>query len=151
MFKTILVPVDGSQTASEALSLAISLARDQKAKLICCYALEEVALISAATQPTIDPTFAIDQADKHGASVVAEAVEQAKAAGVEVDGQVVEDDPIPMILKLAKEKQADLIVLGTHGRRGFERALMGSTTEGVLRQADIPVLAIRHKNAKMRM
>ncbi len=150
MFKTMLVPVDGSPTSDEAVALAISLARDQQAKLIFCHALEEIALINAASTPTIDPTFAIQQERDYGAKVLQTAEARAKSAGVEASSESAAEDTIPMILRLVKEKQPDLIVIGTHGRGGFERAIMGSTTEGVLRKSSIPVLAVRHKEASDR-
>jgi len=148
MFKTILVPVDGSPTSDEAVALAVSLARDQRARLVFCHALEEIALIHAAPTRSIDPTFAIQEERDYSSNVLQAAEAKAKAAGVEATSEAAEEDPVPMILRLAAEKQADLIVIGTHGRGGFKRAIMGSTTEGLLRGSAIPVLAIRHKDAK---
>jgi nucleotide-binding universal stress UspA family protein len=148
MFKVILVPVDGSPTSDEAVALAISLARDQHAQLVFCHALEEIALIHAAATPSIDPTFAIQEARDYSSNVLQAAETRAKAAGVEASSESAEEDAIPMILRLAAEKHADLIVIGTHGRGGFKRALMGSTTEGLLRGSSVPVLAIRHKDAR---
>ena len=143
MFTKILVPVDGSQTSLHAVTLAVDLGKDQKATLIFCHAVEEMAIISAASMPPIDSTYAIEQAREYGASVLNAAAEAAKSRGVTYQKESSDDAAVATILRLAKENAADLIVMGTHGRRGLDRAIMGSTTEGVLREAPLPVLVIR--------
>lgn len=143
MFKMIVVPVDGSETSKRAVNIAVDFGFDQKATLIFCHAVEEIAIISAASVPPIDSTYAIEQARAYGASVLDAAAQLAKARGVSYQVESSDDTAVTLILRLAKEKKTDLIVMGTHGRRGLERAIMGSTTEGVLRESPVPVLVIR--------
>jgi nucleotide-binding universal stress UspA family protein len=123
-FKTILHPTDFSPSASEALQIASSLARQHGAKLI---------LLHVAQRPIIDwPAL--------------QAQLNALAAGTKIDSveaRVVEGDPAGAIVDLAREAGADVIVIGSHGRTGLGRLLMGSVAEHVVRKASCPVLTVK--------
>lgn len=94
-------------------------------------------------------TVYIPQLPAESEAIIAIAAQQAHAAGVErVSTHISEGNPVDAITTLAKESHADLIVMGTHGRGGVERLLLGSTTEGVTRRSLVPVMVVRCPIAK---
>ena len=143
MFQRLLVPIDGSAPSNAAVTLAVALASDQRAQVIFGHVRELLAEEYTAWE---------------GAAVVApvpeeqvittEILERAKSAaaqaGVEASVEVMHGEVVEAILNLAKEKGVDLIVMGSHGRSGIARALLGSKTEGLMRQSRIPVLVAPH-------
>lgn len=139
--KTILVATDFSETSEQALDYAVALATKLGAKL---YLINAISLPSfgvvpelgvAATSTMIEGIVADNQRSLD--KVVA-----AKAP-VKIHPVMRTGDPRDLIVDTASEVGADLIVMGTHGRRGVTRALLGSVAEGVLRHAPCPVLTIR--------
>ena len=148
MYKRIMVAVDGSSTSLRGLKGAVTLARDQGAELFVLNVIDEFALVQF---PGVDGggLYVGDmlrlQADA-GRTIVAAAVKSAQDAGVNVVGSAVECFSGPAWQCIADEAarwNADLLVLGTHGRRGFNRLFMGSDAERVLRMATMPVLMVR--------
>ncbi|WP_148416194.1 universal stress protein [Haloferax sp. KTX1] len=143
MYDRILVPLDGSAPGDEALDRAIDLAATAGATLYALYVVDERVL--HATQ--LDAGGLVRAYEEEGERIVSEAVEAAEAAGIEVVTAVEHGSPHRAILRYAEEIDADLIVMGTHGRRGIERYLLGSVTERVLRMADVPVLSVRSEDS----
>jgi len=146
MFKRILIPVDGSQTSTAALVAALQMAREARASVRLVHAVNEMAYLGG-----IDPygTYSADLAGmmrEGGAKVLADAMAIAQSAGVEAS-QVLLDEPGKRLGEVVAEAaglwNADLIVVGSHGRRGLGRVLLGSGAEQILRQAEVPVLVIR--------
>jgi nucleotide-binding universal stress UspA family protein len=127
--RTIIHPTDFSDRSESALSLAWSLARDHGALLILLHVIV----------PTEDSWFQQDAAE------VREKLNQMPMPGAEVrvDRRLIEGIPASEILRVAAETNADLIVLGTHGRTGVARALLGSVAEQVVRRASCPVLTLK--------
>lgn len=142
MFKRILVPVDGSHTAGKALTLALQLAREHSASVRLVHAMDELALIN---EYGYGPAL-VDSIREGAQEVLANALTIAKQAGVEADTQLV-DEPAQRlgttVAKVAASWGADLIVVGTHGRRGISRVVLGSGAEQILRNATVPVLTVR--------
>jgi nucleotide-binding universal stress UspA family protein len=148
MYKRILVPIDGSQTSELALREAVRLADDQKAELRVIYVLEDIVPMWDVELLNIDEIRQAMRAT--GQRILKKADAAARAAGVKVQIQLVEASPpstraANMIVEEAKSWPADLIVIGTHGRRGVDHLLMGSVAEGVARISPVPVLLIRSK------
>ncbi|ADE04963.1 universal stress protein [Haloferax volcanii] len=143
MYDRILVPVDGSGPADEALDRALDLAAATDATLYALYVVDERAL--HATQ--LDAGGLVRAYEAEGERIVSEAVEAAEADGTEVVTAVEHGSPHRAILRYAEEVDADLIVMGTHGRRSIERYLLGSVTERVLRLVDVPVLSVRSEDS----
>jgi nucleotide-binding universal stress UspA family protein len=142
MFKRILVPVDGSDTSNRALVTALQLARESGGRVRIVHALDELVYLSGYEYGGPILNVAREQASK----VLHDAVEIATAAGVPTDSRLVEGAGQRLGELVAQEADtwdADLVVVGTHGRRGFSRALLGSGAEQVLRLAPVPVLTIR--------
>lgn len=146
MYQRILAAVDGSRTSDHALREAVRLAKDQQAALHIVYVVDMVPLI---WDVEFLDSEAIQRAlRQEGRTVMDRARETAKSAGVEAEallaeigtpGQRVAD----RIVEAATAWPADLLVIGTHGRRGLDHLLLGSIAEGVARLAPMPVLLVR--------
>jgi nucleotide-binding universal stress UspA family protein len=145
MFKKILVPVDGSAPSDAAVTLAVRLAHDQDAKLVFLH-VSEVAKIAAMVSSTavcVDPSPALDAEQAAGEDALRRAETVARKNAVPVESLLVEGASADSIVKTSSQKGVDLIVMGSHGRGGIQRALLGSVAEGVLRQSTVPVLVAR--------
>ncbi|MDO8717842.1 MAG: universal stress protein [Polaromonas sp.] len=144
MFKHILVPVDGSSTARQAIGKAMAIAEAFKSAVTVVYVIDPYAFTGVGTD------FAYGQAEYLSAAA-AEADDAIKAAtqvfearGISVNGSVVEGHSIYRgILDAATSVNADLVVMGSHGRRGLERLVLGSVTAQVLSHAHLSVLVVR--------
>lgn len=138
----ILCPVDFSEFSARAYDYAHSLARHYEATLLVFHVVRSIVIDPAFLATTmIDQVYAEQAADaKVQIAKLAE-----KQAGEAVRTQIIVQMGLPAdsILSVAKANDADLIVMGTHGRRGLDRLMMGSTTEAILRKAHCPVLAVR--------
>ena len=146
MFKRILVAVDGSHTAELALQEAIKLAGEVRAQLRIVHVVDNVNLNLSAEFP--NPSEIWDAMIKGGQAILHKAGAVANAAGIAVETGLIEIDTLghripEMIAADADAWPADLIVIGTHGRRGLSHLLLGSVAEGVVRVATKPVLLIR--------
>ena len=142
MYKRILVPVDGSPTAVRGLDEAIRLAKLTGASLHLVHALDQLVFYGLDAYQN-DVFGALRKA---GARLMEQMTARALAAGVEVTAYV--SDVLPgkvseVVIEQAKACGADLIVIGTHGRRGVGRLLMGSDAEQVMRMSPTPVLLVR--------
>ena len=144
MFGRILVPVDGSGPSRDAVELAVATASAVGGTLVFCSVVDSDRIImECAAMPFVDPTPSIDGLKARANEALAAAVARAEAFGLRAESMLKEGEPIKTVLAVAHQYAADLIVMGSHGRRGLQRLLLGSTTEGVLREADIPVLVVR--------
>jgi nucleotide-binding universal stress UspA family protein len=144
MYRKILVPLDGSQTAARGLREAIPLALTLGARIRLLHVVTSTPWLAAGGMPVADDVVAMLRS--MGVYVLREASTSVRAAGVEVEDRLADslgDDAGPVILGQALAWGADLIVCGTHGRRGWRRVLMGSDAEYVLRHAPVPVLLVR--------
>ena len=145
MTKRLLVPVDGAEGGEAVLAAAADLALRFDAAVHALYVVESPARFYA-------PGAAFDEllADTRdwGGEVLVQAAAALKARGVNrVETHLEEGHPAQVILERAKAWQVDLIVMGTHGRRGLNRLLLGSIAEEVVRCSPIPVLTVRARPA----
>ena len=147
MYKHMLVAVDGSDTSNLALQEAIKLAKEQQAALRIIHVVDETPAYMMVETPYLvaDYQKAMREA---GQKVLATCAATARQAGIEVDTkfailEVMAQHICDAINEEAKRWPADLIVIGTHGRHGFNHLLLGSVAEGVIRLATKPVLVIR--------
>ncbi len=147
-FNSVLVPYDGSEPAQAALSQALVLLRPS-ARLVVVTVVNEVPVMaeSGAAMVVYDPSDLLEALDEEGRGFLSDAVRRCATAGVTPIAELVHDLPVPGILATAKSHGCDLIVMGTHARTGVARLVLGSTTEGVLRWSDVPVLTIRADEA----
>lgn len=150
MFKRIIVPVDGSQTANKALTVALQMARDAGGSVRIVHVIEGTSYNSGAVQTTSFPGDVVNSIRGAAAKILEEALVLAQPFGVATDTKLFDtfDGRLAdAVGNAATEWQADLIVVGTHGRRGIGRLLMGSGAEQIMRQAPLPVLVIRAQDA----
>jgi nucleotide-binding universal stress UspA family protein len=151
-FKRILVPVDGSSTSAKGMKAAIRLARENRAKLLLLHVVEEyTAFIAPEAGTSIGPI--IDGLRAAGKRTLARVARSAAAAGARPQALLAENlggRVADSIVKEARRARADLIVMGTHGRRGLKRALLGSDAETVVRYSPIPVLLVPAKGRRAR-
>ena len=152
MYTRILVPIDGSPTASLGLDEAIGLAADEHARLRLLNVIDEGILLPALyAYPIGDPGDVIDSLRVSGKKALTAAAARAAKRGVATESAQLESHLHPVsdaILADARKWRADLIVMGTHGRRGLNRLILGSDAERVLRDAPVPVLLVRGVQAK---
>jgi nucleotide-binding universal stress UspA family protein len=143
-FARALVPYDGSEPAQVALGYGLELARGGTALAIVTVVDETTVMAQIESDGAgYDPTPLFEALDAGGRKLLEEALERCRAANVTAETEVIHDLPVDGILTAAHERACDLIVMGTHARSGLAHAILGSTTEGVLRSSDVPVLAVR--------
>ncbi len=150
MYQRILVPIDGSATSDRGLDEAIGLARITGASLRLIHVVDELTFATG-----IEPTaaYAVDMIPllkEAGTRIVEQGKARVAAQGVAVDAVLLESFAArvsDLVVEQALGWKADLIVIGTHGRRGVRRMLLGSDAEQILRQAPVPVLLVRAAQA----
>lgn len=146
MYRHILVAVDGSSTSDLAVQEAVKLAKEQRARLQLVHVVDEVMIDMYREFEPPDDFF--ESIRKAGRKVLEKALGLVRASGMEAETKLLEIDKLAqhvadMIAAEADAWPADLIVIGTHGRRGVRHLLLGSVAEGVVRCATKPVLLIR--------
>lgn len=154
MYKRIFVAYDASSCAVKALDEAIQLAKSQGATL-CIAHVDDGAIVNHGG---LDIHGYVDGLDKvtgqiheQGEHLLDAAVNRAKAAGCEVVRQLVMAEhrrPAEAIADAAQDWNADLIIVGTHGRRGFQRMLLGSVAENLVRIASISLMLVRQDTTR---
>ena len=141
-FARILAPVDFSKQGEAALALAIELAREHQGELHLLHAYDLPAGVAMGYGGAI-PQSVWDGIEAGARASLEQACEPVKKAGVPFETHLVVGPATDAILETAKAERADVIVMGTHGRRGFQHLLLGSVAERTLRLASCPVLTIR--------
>jgi len=141
-YPNVLVAVDGSGASERGLEEAIRLVKAQGGKLTILHVVDDLATAASG--------YCSDDAIKHmqanGKQILDGATAAARAAGVAAEADLVEcvgGRTSGFIVEAAKQSGASLIVLGTHGRRGLRRWVMGSDAEEVVRTSPVPVLLVR--------
>ena len=146
MYQRILVPIDGSPTSLRGLGEAVRLAQLTGAHLRLIHVIDELSFALGASEGLTMTGDILSLLREAGAAILAQGVATVKAAGLEVD--IVLKDSFAgrvcdLVVAEAAAWPADLIVLGTHGRRGIGRLFMGSDAENIVRSAQTPVLLLR--------
>ena len=142
MFKKIAVALDGSDAAHQAFNVALRLAQAEHAELGICSVVDPI-VIGGTCPPSPAMDVVIRDMEIEARRLVSDGVERADKAGLRASGQARSGVPAFEVLRYADRFGADLIVMGTHGRRGFQHFLMGSVAEVVLRESSVPVLIVR--------
>ena len=157
MYSRILVPIDGSEAAAAGLEQAIKLGQSPDARLRLVHVVNEFILASPFVVGTFDPVqFATDIVEKlreNGRALLSEAESLVRQHGLEPECRLLEALGSPAgeeIVRHARDWPADIIVMGTHGRRGLRRIVLGSDAELVVRTSPVPVLLVRSANADAR-
>ncbi|MGK8206137.1 universal stress protein [Burkholderia cenocepacia] len=150
MYEKIMVAVDGSASSKQALAEALKLAKAGGAQLRIVYVVDKSVLFTYAGR--FDPHALVEEIRSDGVKVLREAEQCVAQAGATGEAELVETESIgediaERLQRYVKEHRIDLAVVGTHGRRGFRRVLLGSVAERFLRGASCPVLLIRGDDA----
>lgn len=164
MYKNILYPTDGSNAANAVLAHCRSLAETYDATIHVLYVAEKPPFGLARDLPKQSPGGMVGQPEgegsgmrgtretsdeiiqrieEHGQAIIDHMADQLD--GLPVQAQVGKGNPYEVILDYAQTHDIDLIVMGTHGRSGLDRYLLGSVTEKIVRMSDVPVLTVRQK------
>ena len=138
--RTILFPTDFSQGARVAMDHAVSLARDYNAKLILLYVIQDISISEWYIPSSLSVADLVEDMQKSAWQEM-EDIEKIVLRGV----------PFVEIVKTAREKSADMIVIGTHGWTGIDHILFGSTAEKVVRKSPCPVLTVRMAGKEFKM
>lgn len=147
MYRHILIPTDGSETADKAVAAGIAFAREASARVTLFTAVPEYQLPSesaAMARQMISPAEHERRSREQAERIFAAAAERARCAGVEFDTDFALDDhPHEAIIEAAERHGCDAIFMSSHGRRGISRLLLGSETAAVLSHTRIPTLVYR--------
>jgi nucleotide-binding universal stress UspA family protein len=151
MYERILVPVDGSPTSDLGLQEAVRLAKLCNAQLRLVHVIDVLSLMAVAGEGFVGPTGdLLGPLRKGGEEILRKARDAVIAQGLAADTELFENTSgriADIVIDEARRWKADLIVLGTHGRRGVQRVLLGSDAEQIVRQAPVPVLLVRAREA----
>ncbi|WP_231186970.1 universal stress protein [Haladaptatus sp. DYF46] len=138
MYERILLPTDGSVSTDKAVEQALTLAGISDASLHVLSVVDQTAM-----PPDVRSNILADELEAECTDAVADVERAATEAGIDVETSVQHGTPYEIILDYVDEHDIDCIVMGTHGRRGLDRYLLGSVTEKVVRLSGVPVLTVR--------
>lgn len=145
--KTILCPIDFSKISANAMEYAVFLASHHHAELLLLHVVEYLQEFEYYQILVFTPQELAEKIEKQAHEELNKLTEQIKKT-VKVETVVRQGKAFMEIIKAAKEKDMDLIVMASHGRTGISHLLMGSVAEKVVRQAHCPVLIVRDKNTQ---
>ena len=147
--RQILIATDGSETANEAADFAIEMVGCSGAKVYAMYVIDTTPYRSVSLDK-IWSDEVLAEHEKAGQEATSYIERIGKAAGMEVESRVLEGHPADKIISFAEDNEIDMIVVGSLGKGGYERFILGSVSEKVVRHAKVPVLVVRerHKSEK---
>ncbi len=137
----VLVPIDGSDYSIRAVEYAIGLAKTQNAHVMLVYVVDELVVDQFSSGPKRDEVEAELKSDGQRAIHYAESLTQ--KAGVKSTSMLLRGRPFEQIVNTTKSFNIDIVVMGTYGRRGAERILIGSVAERVIEYSPCPVLVVK--------
>jgi len=150
MYQRIFVPIDGSVPADAGLDEAIRLAKSAGGTLRLVFVLDSLNCASGFETPSTYFTDVMPMAKRRGEELLLKGRNEAAAAGVAADIcllQCLGSNVADLIIEAAAAWHADLVVLGTHGRHGVERFVLGSEAEAIVRKSAVPVLIVKGGHA----
>ena len=144
--KKILCPTDFSENSEHALKYALMLAALSQAELILLHAVEPLIYPQSSElfEPIVDEVALTMKMEAAFQKQLEEQVENLKDQYSKITGKLVTGNTFLEIIQAARDEQADMIVMGTHGRTGMAHVLIGSVAEKVVREAPCPVLTVKH-------
>lgn len=148
MFDRILIPTDGSEEVRPAVEMALGLAQTHDATLHVLFIVDQPTSVSGTGEGFSGLDSLLDSLEEEGHQVTNAVAEQADDRDVKTELAVRRGNPHDDIVSYADKHDIELIVIGTHGRTGVKRALLGSVTEDVVRHSEIPVLTVHRDPEK---
>lgn len=148
MYDTILVPLDGSERAEVILSHVVELARKFSAKVILLKAVEEKLVYTGDLEVSavIKKDEELARQNNTAESYLKGVQEKFEQQNIQVTTRIMRGQPVEVIIEIAKQENADLIAMASHGRSGLGRVFYGSVAAGILQRVDRPLLIIRSSN-----
>ncbi len=146
LYKKLLIATDGSEYTKKAIDYGIDLAINTEAKLQAIYVVDTGAYRSIPLSAPEEYAFSLLR--KEGDMAIKYVADTAEIAGLEVEGIIAEGHPAEEIIKYAEKNSIDIIVIGTLGKSGLDRFLLGSVADKVIRNSKIPVIVVPVKNKK---
>lgn len=131
MFDTVVVPTDGSKFSLRAEDVAISVAKNFKGKLVVVHIIDEKLI------------YPFEVLEDEGNTILDKAAFKAEEQGVDVEKVLIVGNPVHDMAKIVEKTGADLVVIGTHGKTGLTKILMGSVAENTLKTVKVPVLLVK--------
>lgn len=138
-FNKILIPTDGSENTKSAIAQGLELAKAMGSEVTALYVVDQASFVNFPMDATVVSIYSL--LEKEGKEAVDYVIREGEKAGVKVEGKVVEGNPAKKIVDEAENY--DLVVMGTLGRTGISKLLLGSVAERVVRLAPCPVLVVR--------
>lgn len=148
MFKHILISIDDSDFSGKALERAIELCKSTGATLEIVHAVDESIFSHLRETTLIDKGAALKAVMLEGTDTLGKAIKVATDAGLSPKSELLSSDTLHTADQVAahvKKSEADLLIVGSHGRRGIQRMLLGSVAEKLLRKVEISVMVVRHQ------
>jgi len=145
--RQILIATDGSETANEAADFGIEMFGCSGAKVYAVYVIDTTPYRSVPLDQ-IWSKDVLDEFEKAGHEATSYVEKIAKAAGVEVESRVLKGHPAEKIVSFAEDNNIDMIIVGSLGKGGYERVVLGSVSEKVVRHAKVPVLVVRERHKR---
>ncbi len=144
LFRKILIATDGSEYTKRAVDHGIDLAKSTEAKLYAIYVIDTAAFASIPMDAAWESMYELLK--QEGDEATRYVADKSEVDGLEVERLTIEGHPAEEIIKYAEKNSVDLIVMGTLGKSGLDRFLLGSVAEKVVRNSKIPVLVVRGTN-----
>ncbi|MDY6788651.1 MAG: universal stress protein [Candidatus Nanohaloarchaea archaeon] len=138
MYSDILIPTDGSRAIREAVEHGLNIAEKYNATVHTLYVVDLRISYHGVFQDHL-----LEKLEKEGEKAVGEIEERAESRGLKTKKEVVTGIPYEEILDYSENHGIDMIAMGTHGRTGIGRLIIGSTTENVVRHSSVPVMTVR--------
>ena len=142
-YDKILIATDGSEYTKNAVDYGIDLAKNTGAKLLTIYVVDTAAFASIPMDAAWESMYELLK--QEGDAAIKYVADKAKAEGLEIEGNLIEGHPADEIIKYSEKNSVSLIIMGTLGKSGLDRFLLGSVAEKVVRNSKIPVLVVRAK------
>lgn len=150
VLRKILIATDGSKAAEKAVDFGVQIAGLSGAKVYAVYVIDTTPYYSIPLDEVWSKEV-YEQLETMGNEITSDVEKAAKAAGLEAESLVLKGDPAERIIKFAEEQSVDMIVVGSHGIGEFERLVIGSVSEKVVRHAKVPVLVVREQKEQKRV
>jgi len=143
LYEKILIATDGSEYTKNAVDYGIDLAKNTGAKLLTIYVVDTAAFASIPMDAAWESMYELLK--QEGDAAIKYVADKAKAEGLEIEGNLIEGHPADEIIKYSEKNSVSLIIMGTLGKSGLDRFLLGSVAEKVVRNSKIPVLVVHAK------